>query len=92
MLTDIHYFSRCVFTAFNSNIGKNSPNNSFHIINLVCTGVIKSIIGEITDHTNSADAFAMLHVPWAIGTSFGYDHFSDVELSPQLLFSEFTAH
>jgi len=35
------------------------------------TGVIKSIVGEITDHTNSADAFAMLHVPWAIGTSFG---------------------
>ncbi|KAF8810044.1 member of major facilitator superfamily multidrug-resistance, DHA1 sub-family [Phlegmacium glaucopus] len=52
------------------------------------TGVIKSIVGEITDQTNSADAFAMLHVPWAIGTAFGaliggslarpHDHFPEV--------------
>ncbi|KAF8162794.1 major facilitator superfamily domain-containing protein [Crassisporium funariophilum] len=51
-------------------------------------GVIKGIIGEITDHTNSADAFALLHVPWAIGSSFGaliggwlarpHDHFPKV--------------
>lgn len=34
-------------------------------------GTIKSIVGEITDNTNSADAFAMLHVPWAIGTAVG---------------------
>lgn len=40
---------------------------------VICTGVIKSIIGEITDHTNSSDAFAMLHMPWAIGSSFGYE-------------------
>ena len=50
--------------------------------NLVRKGVIKSVVGEITDHTNSADAFAMLHVPWAIGTSFGYVKclFSEIEL------------
>ena len=36
------------------------------------TGVIKSVIGEITDHTNRSDAFAILDVPWAIGSSFGY--------------------
>ena len=29
--------------------------------------------GEITDHTNISDAFAMLHVSWAIGSSFGYE-------------------
>ncbi|KAF8898208.1 member of major facilitator superfamily multidrug-resistance, DHA1 sub-family [Gymnopilus junonius] len=50
-------------------------------------GVIKSMVGEITDHTNSADAFALLHVPWAAGSSFGafaggwlarpHDHFSE---------------
>ncbi|KAF5317946.1 hypothetical protein D9619_012266 [Psilocybe cf. subviscida] len=34
-------------------------------------GVIKSVVGEITDSTNSADAFALLHVPWAAGSSFG---------------------
>ncbi|KAF4614417.1 hypothetical protein D9613_003332 [Agrocybe pediades] len=33
--------------------------------------VIKSMLGEITDHSNSADAFAPLHVPWAVGSSFG---------------------
>ncbi|CAA7260853.1 unnamed protein product [Cyclocybe aegerita] len=51
-------------------------------------GVIKSMIGEITDHTNSASAFALLHVPWALGYSFGAfiggwlarpnDHFPDI--------------
>ncbi|KDR81939.1 hypothetical protein GALMADRAFT_59708 [Galerina marginata CBS 339.88] len=50
-------------------------------------GVIKSMVGEITDHTNSADAFALLHVPWAVGSSFGaftggwlarpHDHFPE---------------
>ncbi|KIM49566.1 hypothetical protein M413DRAFT_15578 [Hebeloma cylindrosporum] len=34
-------------------------------------GVIKSLVGEITDSTNSANAFALLHVPWAVGSSFG---------------------
>uniref|UniRef100_A0A8H7Y1T0 Major facilitator superfamily (MFS) profile domain-containing protein n=1 Tax=Psilocybe cubensis TaxID=181762 RepID=A0A8H7Y1T0_PSICU len=51
-------------------------------------GVIKSMVGEITDHSNSADAFALLHVPWAVGSSFGafsggllarpHDHFPDI--------------
>ncbi|TFK25760.1 MFS general substrate transporter [Coprinopsis marcescibilis] len=34
-------------------------------------GTIKTVIGEITDDTNRATAFALLHVPWAAGTSFG---------------------
>ncbi|KAF9557173.1 MFS general substrate transporter [Agrocybe pediades] len=34
-------------------------------------GVIKSMLGEITDHSNSADAFDLLHIPWAVGSSFG---------------------
>jgi hypothetical protein len=74
-----HHFSRCIFTAFNSNTGKSLPYNLHSNDNLGCTGVIKSIVGEITDHTNSADAFAMLHVPWAIGTSFGYDKHLSLE-------------
>jgi hypothetical protein len=72
-VADNNHFSRCIFTAFNSNTGKSLPCNLHSNDNLGCTGVIKSIVGEITDHTNSADAFAMLHVPWAIGTSFGYE-------------------
>ncbi|TFK34910.1 major facilitator superfamily domain-containing protein [Crucibulum laeve] len=34
-------------------------------------GVIKGTVGEITDPSNSADAFALLHIPWAVGTSIG---------------------
>jgi hypothetical protein len=30
------------------------------------------MIGEITNETNSADAFALLHVPWVSGYAFGY--------------------
>lgn len=35
-------------------------------------GVIKSMIGEVTNESNQADAFALLHVPWASGYGFGY--------------------
>ena len=72
-VADTTIFSRCIFTAFNSNTGKNLLVILCLNVDLGCTGVIKSIVGEITDHTNSADAFAMLHVPWAIGVSFGYE-------------------
>ncbi|EAU81997.2 hypothetical protein CC1G_09183 [Coprinopsis cinerea okayama7 len=34
-------------------------------------GTIKSVVGEITDQSNRANAFALLHVPWAAGSSFG---------------------
>lgn len=30
------------------------------------------MVGEITDETNSADAFALLHAPWASGYAIGY--------------------
>ena len=30
------------------------------------------MIGEITNESNSADAFALLHVPWVSGYAFGY--------------------
>ena len=64
--------SRCIFRALNSNAGasclhviRNYPNE------IVYLGVIKSVVGEITDSSNSADAFALLHVPWSVGSSFG---------------------
>jgi len=37
--------------------------------------MINSVVGEITNHTNSADGFALLLVPWAIGNSFGYESY-----------------
>jgi len=33
------------------------------------------VIGEITNESNSADAFALLHIPWASGYAFGYVSF-----------------
>ena len=36
------------------------------------TGVMKSMVGELTDSTNSAQAFALLPLTWAIGVTFGY--------------------
>ncbi|KAF9453689.1 MFS general substrate transporter [Macrolepiota fuliginosa MF-IS2] len=32
---------------------------------------IKTTVGEMTDNTNRADAFALLYVPWALGLSIG---------------------
>jgi MFS family permease len=64
--------SRCIFRALNSNAGA----SCFHVVRnypdgIVYLGVIKSVVGEITDPSNSADAFALLHVPWSVGSSFG---------------------
>ncbi|KAF9453693.1 MFS general substrate transporter [Macrolepiota fuliginosa MF-IS2] len=43
-------------------------SKTFWILVLSNAGIIKSAIGEMADDTNRADAFALLHVPWAIGT------------------------
>ena len=85
MSSDIAIFSRCIFAGFNSNGGKNLLiilHLTFNIYNLLGTGVTKSVFGEITDHTNRADAFAMYHIPWTIGSSFGYGKhmFLEIEL------------
>ena len=34
-------------------------------------GVIKSIMGELTDETNVARAFAWQPLPWSLGSTFG---------------------
>lgn len=35
-------------------------------------GVIKSILGELTDETNVARAFAYQPIPWSSGSTIGY--------------------
>jgi len=35
-------------------------------------GVMKSAMGELTDSTNRAEAFALMPVVWAAGASIGY--------------------
>ena len=34
-------------------------------------GVMKSAMGELTDQTNRADAFALMPVVWALGATLG---------------------
>ena len=35
-------------------------------------GVLKSILGEITDGTNAAQGFAFLPIVWSTGSTIGY--------------------
>ena len=37
-------------------------------------GVLKSILGEITDDTNAAQAFAFLPIAWSVGSTIGQVH------------------
>ena len=34
-------------------------------------GVVKSMMGELTDETNVARAFAWQPLPWSLGSTFG---------------------
>ena len=33
---------------------------------------MKSMVAEITDSTNVAEAYGILPIPWSIGTTLGY--------------------
>jgi len=35
-------------------------------------GVMKSVMGELTDSTNRAEGFALMPVVWASGATLGY--------------------
>ena len=37
------------------------------------TGVMKSMIAELTDETNMAQGFSLIPVTWAIGGTIGFD-------------------
>jgi hypothetical protein len=38
---------------------------------MAAKGVLKSAMGELTDSSNRADAFALLPVAWGVGASVG---------------------
>ena len=41
---------------------------------IICpSGVTKSIVGEITDSSNQAEAFALTFVVYGVGATVGYD-------------------
>jgi hypothetical protein len=42
------------------------------LIVLLHAGVMKSVMGELTDSTNRAEAFALLPITWGIGATMGY--------------------
>ena len=49
-----------------------SPRARPHSITLWnVTGVIQSVVGEITDSTNRARGFGLIFVLWAVGGSLG---------------------
>jgi hypothetical protein len=37
-------------------------------------GVLKSVLGEISDDTNVAQAFAFMPIVWCTGSTIGYVH------------------
>jgi hypothetical protein len=41
------------------------------LIVLLHAGVMKSVMGELTDSTNRAEAFALLPITWGIGATMG---------------------
>lgn len=43
----------------------------FHPYFLFWIGVLKSSMGELTDPTNRAEAYALMPVVWSLGTSMG---------------------
>lgn len=40
------------------------------------SGVMKSVMGELTDSTNRAEGFSLMPVVWAAGSTIGYAPFS----------------
>jgi len=44
-------------------------------------GVLKSMMGEITDDTNAAQGFAFIPIVWCTGSTIAYVHSSNLVLS-----------
>ena len=63
----------------NGNIGKLQPakNHCIRIELIIQLGVMKSTMGELTDHTNRADAFALMPALWAFGATMGYGFYEN---------------
>ncbi len=66
--------SRCLCGLLNGNIGDILLFNSIScgsLTEFVVVGVMKSTMGELTDNTNRADAFALMPALWAFGATMG---------------------
>jgi hypothetical protein len=64
--------SRSLCGLLNGNIGKYILSSVIPVPHYKI-GVTKSVIGELTDSTNRAQAFALMPMVWASGTTIGYD-------------------
>jgi MFS family permease len=64
------FFSRCLSGLLNGNIGMLSTLTSNFTDGL--SGVMKSVMGELTDSTNRAEGFSLMPVVWGFGATIGY--------------------
>ena len=69
----LRIFSRCFTGLLNGNIGMLSvklPRLRSTVYFL--PGVMKSVMGELTDSTNRAEGFSLMPVVWGFGATIGY--------------------
>lgn len=67
--------SRCLSGLLNGNIGSLTVFYvSFCSWLLMNAGVMKTVMGELTDSTNRAQAFPFMSIVWAIGVSIAYGY------------------
>lgn len=59
----------------NGNIGINTDFLRHNFLLKAGTGVMKSVMGELTDPSNRADGFALIPIVWATGTTLGYGRY-----------------
>lgn len=66
------FSSRCLTGLLNGNIGAHLHFHIWITIN-VHPGVMKSVMGELTDSTNRAEGLSLMPVVWGLGATMGYD-------------------
>jgi hypothetical protein len=56
------------------------------MLSVVSLGVIKSIMGELTDPSNRAEGFALMPVVWGFGATMGFVFKTRRESFPSLIY------
>jgi len=85
-------YSRCLCGFLNGNIGMLYWGNARSPgLTVSVSGVMKSVMGELTDSSNRAEGFALLPVVWSAGGTLGYIK-SNHPLRGNLLTKEQFAH
>jgi len=64
--------SRCLTGLLNGNIGARARNFLYTLVIDYLLGVMKSVMGELTDTTNRAEGFSLMPVVWGFGATMGW--------------------